>query len=47
MAAKVCDTKPDFVTDVLADLMHYCERERIDFENHLRIARMHFEVEHI
>lgn len=31
--------------DLLADLMHFCEREGIDFEGNLEIARMHFDVE--
>lgn len=33
------------VTDILADLMHYCKIEGEDFEAALDTARMHFEAE--
>jgi hypothetical protein len=33
------------VIDLLADLLHWCELNRVDFEDTLRIARMHFEAE--
>lgn len=33
------------VTDVLADLLHYCKFYGVDFDNQLRIARTHFEEE--
>lgn len=35
----------DDVRDLLADLMHFCERMEIDFEENLRIARTNFEAE--
>jgi hypothetical protein len=31
--------------DLLCDLMHYARREGIDFDNEMRIARDHFDVE--
>lgn len=33
------------VTDLLADLMHFCRREGFDFDYCLQSARMHFEEE--
>lgn len=42
---RVCDTKPDFVTDLLADLRHYCDAEGVDFANQDRIAYGHYRVE--
>lgn len=33
------------VTDLLADLMHFCKREEFDFEQCLYSARNHFEEE--
>ncbi len=33
------------VTDLLADLMHYADRERIDFEQALKTARHHHQTE--
>ena len=33
------------VRDLLANLMHYCEREQFDFDGALNIARVHFAVE--
>jgi len=41
----VCDTKPDFVTDLLTDLMHYCRAEKINMGDRLWVARNHFETE--
>ena len=35
----------DAVWDLLADLMHWCDRCGQDFENGLRLARMHHEAE--
>ena len=35
----------DDVKDLLADLMHFCERMEIDFEGNLRVARDNFEYE--
>lgn len=31
--------------DLLADLMHYCKAERVDFNRALATAQMHFEYE--
>lgn len=33
------------VVDLLADLMHYADRERIDFEQALKTARHHHQTE--
>jgi|SRR5580765_949921 len=44
-ANPVCDTDEDAVTDILADLKHYCKRREIDFDNQLRIANDHFQCE--
>jgi hypothetical protein len=33
------------VTDILTDLMHFCKLEKIDSEDHLRIAQNHFKEE--
>jgi hypothetical protein len=33
------------VGDLLANLMHFCEREGVDFDGALSTARMHFEHE--
>jgi len=35
----------DDVKDMLADLMHFCERMEINFEENLRIARDNYEHE--
>jgi hypothetical protein len=43
--AKVCDTPEEFVTDLLADLMHYCNREKLAFPRLLDMARSHFYCE--
>ena len=45
--------RPTLLTDLLADLMHWCDAstirnmpiERIDFEDVLRRARRHFRIE--
>jgi len=42
MRSKVCDTIPDAITDSLTDMMHFCVKWEIDFDNQLRIARNHF-----
>jgi hypothetical protein len=33
------------IIDILADIMHYCKVENIDFNDSLRIAQGHFEAE--
>lgn len=35
----------DAITDLLADLLHYCAASGIDFERCERVAAMHFEDE--
>lgn len=35
----------DAASDLLADLMHWCDRNEQDFEEELRRARMHYEFE--
>lgn len=35
----------DAVVDVLADILHFCTHHKIDFENCLRLGRMHFSDE--
>lgn len=35
----------DNLTDVLANLLHLAKDQGLDFDNHLRIARTHFEAE--
>ena len=35
----------DAVSDLLADLMHWCDRNGQDFEHELRRARQHYEAE--
>lgn len=39
------DGDEDDVKDLLADLMHFCERMEIDFEENLRVARNNYEHE--
>ena len=39
--------KAGAVTDLLADLMHYCKQNRISFKEHLKWAEMHFGCEEI
>lgn len=36
---------PQDVSDLLADLLHWCKREDVDFEQELATARMNFNVE--
>ena len=31
--------------DLLADFLHYCSQEELDFDDAIRVARMHFEAE--
>lgn len=33
------------MVDLLADLMHYCERNNIPFQEHLQIAERHYTSE--
>jgi hypothetical protein len=33
------------VSDLLADIMHFCHQDELDFEDFLRTARMNFEAE--
>lgn len=35
----------DDVMDLLTDLMHFCERMEIDFEENLRVARENYDHE--
>lgn len=42
MQSRVCDTIPDAITDTLTDMMHFCAKWEIDFDDQLRIARNHF-----
>jgi len=35
----------DAVCDLLADLMHWCDRHGQDFEHELRRAQLHYEAE--
>jgi hypothetical protein len=39
------DDQESFVSDLLADVMHFCQREDIDFEAKTVTAEMHFEAE--
>ena len=39
------DGDEDDVKDLLTDLMHFCERMEIDFEENLRVARNNYEHE--
>jgi hypothetical protein len=41
------DNRGTNVTDLLTDLMHYCQTYCIDFDQHLQTARMHYEEETI
>ena len=34
-----------YVADLLADLMHYCAAHKIDFDDQLRLCRLHFNAE--
>jgi hypothetical protein len=35
----------DSVADLLCDLMHWCDRDDVDFDAALSSARMHYEAE--
>ena len=35
----------DAVSDLIGDLMHFCDRESFDFTNELERARAHYEAE--
>ena len=39
------DTTDETITDLLADLMHFCDEQGIDFESCSRMATMHYEAE--
>lgn len=39
------DERETTVRDCLADLMHWCDAEGMDFENELRIARDNYDTE--
>lgn len=39
------DDQESFVSDLLADTMHFCQREGIDFETKMVTAEIHFENE--
>jgi len=41
------DGDEDDVKDLLTDLMHFCERAEIDFEENLRVARSNYEHEKV
>jgi hypothetical protein len=53
VAARALESMPDFeegglveaFTDLLANLMHFCEAYGIDFEGCLGMARIHFDAE--
>jgi hypothetical protein len=43
-----CQTGSDWddaTSDLLCDLMHFCDREGFDFEHEISRARMHYEAE--
>jgi hypothetical protein len=42
-----CVDEPDetWVIDLLSDLMHMCDRDKLNFEDLLRIARGHYQSE--
>jgi hypothetical protein len=43
-----CTTGTDYddaIVDLLSDLMHWCDRNELDFEASMSIARMHYEAE--
>jgi hypothetical protein len=49
-ARRVADSLGEFyeednVVDLITDIMHFCEREGIDFYKEFSMARMHFEAE--
>ncbi len=39
------DELPEYLTDLLADLMHMCHLDGLDFDVTVRIARDHFQAE--
>lgn len=39
------DENDTVVGDFIADLMHYCQQNKIDFKGRLQNGRMHFEAE--
>ena len=39
------DIADETITDLLTDLMHFCDEQGIDFESCLRMANMHYEAE--
>ena len=39
------DELPEYLTDLLADLMHMCNLDGLDFDDTVRIARDHFQAE--
>jgi hypothetical protein len=45
LAGEIGESPDVLITDVLADLQHLAARERIDFDQVLQMARMHFEAE--
>lgn len=53
IAARALESITDFeacdlteaVTDLLANLIHFCEAYSIDFDARLEMARMHFDAE--
>src|SRR5260370_10223485 len=40
-----CTTFEDALADLLGDLMHWCDRNAVNFEDELSRARMHYEAE--
>ena len=43
---QLSDSKPgDVITDLLADLMHWCHREGTNFDEVLKTAQMHYLAE--
>jgi hypothetical protein len=45
LALKQYDEDLSSVADMLADLLHFCEAEDVDFDRALDTARMHHEAE--
>lgn len=39
------DDAEEFVADLLADIMHFCDREGVDFQARLRAAEINHEAE--
>lgn len=42
---EVEDDVEEFVADLLADIMHFCDREGVDFQARLRTAESNHEAE--